>query len=248
MPKKHKIRWRDSDVEQLAKKVKNYNAKLAYILKKNPEAAEWLPEKVTMKEIRKTIGTRRDYDRTIKRLESFTQRKAETPITNVLGEKRTIWEINWAKKDAQIANKRQIEKQKIESVKPIRSDGQSINVRSMVQNQKNKLYDADKFKTAEKGSFKDFAKYMRTLASDAREMQESVYHLEVLKKCIDGQYSAEHAKILKDMLDKIGAEKLLKLYYEGVYEFDPDFHYDLVSENEKFKDTVEMCKEVLENE
>ena len=37
MPKFNKIRWREDDKKELARLAKNFNAKIEYQLKKNPE-------------------------------------------------------------------------------------------------------------------------------------------------------------------------------------------------------------------
>ena len=49
MSKYNKIRWRESDKKELARLAKNFNAKLEYQLKKNPELKDVLPEKVKVR-------------------------------------------------------------------------------------------------------------------------------------------------------------------------------------------------------
>ena len=51
MTKFNKIRWREDDKKELARLAKNFNAKIEYQLKKNPELKDVLPEKVKVKDL-----------------------------------------------------------------------------------------------------------------------------------------------------------------------------------------------------
>lgn len=75
MPKKSKIRWQKSDSEELAKAVKNFNAKISRIEKKNPELKNALPERASAKQLKELINTRQDLKREINALKRFTDKK-----------------------------------------------------------------------------------------------------------------------------------------------------------------------------
>lgn len=93
MPKQYKIRWKPSDTKELARVVKNFNAKIRR-LQKNPQLLETdytrkngisqkslisaLPEKVTVKELKKLINSRQDLKRELNSLRRFSKRGAET--------------------------------------------------------------------------------------------------------------------------------------------------------------------------
>lgn len=55
MSKYNKIQWRESDKKELARLTKNFNAKLEYQLKKNPELKDVLPEKVKVRDLKKIL-------------------------------------------------------------------------------------------------------------------------------------------------------------------------------------------------
>ena len=77
MSKYHKINWRESDIEELTRTVKNFNAKINRLSKKNPDIAVALPEKVKVNELKKLITTRQDLKRELNALRRFSKRGAE---------------------------------------------------------------------------------------------------------------------------------------------------------------------------
>jgi len=95
MSKYHKIRWRESDDRDLAKAVRNFNAKIDR-LKKNPQKLKTnsltegmrddyliniLPEKVSVKELKQLINTRQDLKREINSLKRFSKRGSEEIVS-----------------------------------------------------------------------------------------------------------------------------------------------------------------------
>lgn len=80
MSKRYNIRWQQDDSEKLNKAVKNYNAKIARLAKKDPENKNALPEKISVKQIKELIDTRQDLNREINALQRFTKRGAEEII------------------------------------------------------------------------------------------------------------------------------------------------------------------------
>ena len=77
MSKYHKINWRESDIEELTRTVKNFNAKINRLSKKNPDIAVALPEKIKASELKKLITTRQDLKRELNALRRFSKRGAE---------------------------------------------------------------------------------------------------------------------------------------------------------------------------
>lgn len=106
MPKTNNpdIKWRKQDREKLRRLVKNFNAKLTRITKKNPAAAAYLPQKLTMKQVKGWIGTRKDFNRTVKSLQRFAQKGAEAPVKNKFGIITTKWAVKETAINTRIAN------------------------------------------------------------------------------------------------------------------------------------------------
>lgn len=79
MPREYNIKWRESDEQKLRRAVKNYNAKISR-LEKDPEYGidrHLLPRRASVKDLREQIGTRKDFNRQIDKLQSFSQRGGE---------------------------------------------------------------------------------------------------------------------------------------------------------------------------
>lgn len=76
MSKPSSIRWRESDLQELRRLTKNFNAKIARQRKKLIEQdqryqAAQLPSKKSVRELRQAIGTRRDFNRELGEMQHF---------------------------------------------------------------------------------------------------------------------------------------------------------------------------------
>ena len=109
MPKQYNIRWRKDDSEQLRKAVKNYNAKIDRLAKKNPESASALPEKTSVRQMKELIDTRQDLNREINALRRFSKKGAETLVDVPDSEynlKITKWQKNEMTRRVGIINRK----------------------------------------------------------------------------------------------------------------------------------------------
>lgn len=77
MPRRGNIKWQKSDNQELSKAVKNFNAKIRRLEKKNPELKNALPEKVSVKQLKELINTRQDLKREINSLKRFSKKGNE---------------------------------------------------------------------------------------------------------------------------------------------------------------------------
>lgn len=85
MPKQSNIRWRDNDLAELRRVVKNYNAKLARQRTKLIEQdrryqASQLPPKASVRELRKAIETRKDFNAELSRMQHFIDTGAKFKV------------------------------------------------------------------------------------------------------------------------------------------------------------------------
>lgn len=98
MAKQYNIRWTENDSKQLSKSVKNFNAKVKRLEKKYEGiAGVVIPEKLTVREMRELIGTRRDLQKELKSLQSFTQRGSEEIVRAETQD--TIFITKWQKQE-----------------------------------------------------------------------------------------------------------------------------------------------------
>lgn len=77
MSRKYNIRWSQSDEKELQRVVRNFNAKVTRLAKKNPEMKNALPDKVSAAQLRGMIKTRQDLNRELNALRRFSQKGAE---------------------------------------------------------------------------------------------------------------------------------------------------------------------------
>lgn len=115
MSKQYNIKWRDKDVEELNKVVKNFNQKISRVAKKNPNDAEFLPEKISRKTLKEKIKTRQDFNRELNSLRRFSRRGVEEVVETEKGLKLTQYEIQETKIKTRIVNiKRAKERKKLD--------------------------------------------------------------------------------------------------------------------------------------
>lgn len=112
MAKQPNIRWRKSDNKELQRIVNNYNAKIRRVQAKNPDAVDYLPQKITMKQAREMIETRADFKRVTASLQRFSERGAENVFTSNRGLKTTQWVVDEFKRNQAAENKRRAKKRK----------------------------------------------------------------------------------------------------------------------------------------
>lgn len=98
MSKQHKIRWNANDEQELKRVVRNYNAKINRLIKKNPSMKNVLPEKVSVGQMRKLINTRQDLKREINALKRFSKRGSEK-IVDVPGNDYNLKTTKWQKEE-----------------------------------------------------------------------------------------------------------------------------------------------------
>lgn len=109
MPRYHRIKWRESDQQELKRVVRNYNAKITRIAKKNPQIENVLPEKISVAQLKEIINTRQDLKRELNALKRFSKRGSEQ-IVEVPGTdynlKITKWQKTEMNRRIAIINKR----------------------------------------------------------------------------------------------------------------------------------------------
>lgn len=80
MSKRYNIKWTSDDDREIARAVKNFNAKIDYHSKKDPKNKSALPDKVSVKALKELIDTRQDLKRELNALKRFSQKGAEEII------------------------------------------------------------------------------------------------------------------------------------------------------------------------
>jgi len=100
----HQMRWSDKDVNEMYRIVKNFNQKVTYHFKNSPKKRGYLPSKVSIKDIKKNVTTRKDFNRILNHYERFSRRGQEEIITTKGGTTTTTWRLKEAKTAKRIKN------------------------------------------------------------------------------------------------------------------------------------------------
>lgn len=227
MPKSSKIRWRESDTEQLAKRVKNFNAKLTRLAKTHPELVDILPERVSTKALRQDITNRQEYNKVIKALSAFTEKGSEQVVTGKSGVRTTKWQLQQVQKAVRAENrKRRQEAQKLAAA-PVRIGGKVYtNVRRMAGMQAKQPLSVN-LNARTQESWENFARYMeRQMLGGGQDDEERYFRACV--NCWSGLCTISQVNLLKSTMQGIGVGKCLKAYYNGEDELRPEYLYDVV--------------------
>ena len=88
--------------------------KISRLEKKNPTIKEYLPDRMSMKELRRNIDTRKEFNRELNSLKRFSQKGVEKIVETPKGLKLTEYEIKEVKNKIRIVNiKRAYERKKL---------------------------------------------------------------------------------------------------------------------------------------
>jgi hypothetical protein len=234
MSKQSNIRWRKSDIEKLRKQTRNFNAKVDYHTEKG---RDYLPEKVSTKDLKDTIKTRADYKRIMNELESFSKKGAEKAVQNKNGLIVSQWELDTMKKhynaferEKATLLKQYMNEQATDRGKPLNFKRGEMGTERADELRARQPFDFNKFTSA-----KDFEKFNKYL--NAKIMKNSRYEtdLKMLNNYIQGvtDIFGDNAKALIAKLQSLKPEQFVKNYMkdeQASFEF---LHYDLTEQNAK---------------
>lgn len=210
MPKYFNIRWKDKDIKELKRVIKNFNSKIDYTIKRNPYMSDILPSKVKYKDIRKNIQTRKDLEFELSRLKAFSKKNA-LDIVDVEGGARVIkWEYQQAKRMLNRINRR---KQQARTEANVSTEKGTMG--SII---KNNLQDKQ---FAGKQGQKSWDKFLESLKkqysdaywSDADENYKRNY-MHALDVCLGSGKSIYYQKI-KELIESLSAVDMIQAQYDN---------------------------------
>lgn len=225
-----RIKWRDKDTQQLAKTVKNFNAKIARLIKKNPSLASVLPQKVSFAQLKKSIDNRRDYNNLINSLKRFTKRGAEALVTNKKGLTVTKWEKREVQIKANIVNRRK--KKQLEKLKPTPLKGTMKTEKEM--NLSPKIVN---FQNRTKESWDAFKKAVHKQAAAGYEKKKEIQYKKNYESAVDSAFG-QYGDIVKHLANKAGMHNLYEWYSD-----DQNLQIDFVySAEERVNKMIDILK------
>ena len=129
MSKQNNTIWSENNLKELNRTVKNFNAKVKRLETKYKNSDVILPERMSVKELKKVITTERDLNRELKSLQSFTDRGSEE-IVDIPNTNNNIQMTKWqreemSKRAKMINDKRYYHRKKLES-QPLSNKGKPL--------------------------------------------------------------------------------------------------------------------------
>lgn len=235
MPKRYKIKWRKDDEKQLAYAVRAFNAKRTRLLKQVPELEAFLPPKMSVADIKKSIQTRQDFNREIASLKRFLKKGAEKPVVNKQGVKTTKYELNELRLKLNRINRERAKR--LAEMKPSTEKG------TMGSIQQNALR-PKKF-NFESQSAKSWDKFVESVEKqslpgywDERLKKYKENFLVGLKNEFG---SSPLYELIKEKIMAISPEELDRIYYQ-----EPNLQIDYVYDEAELKIKANLMLEALE--
>lgn len=205
MPRQYNIKWRNKDKTRLSNTVRQFNAKITRTLKKNPELAPYLPERLTVQGLRDKIQTRQDFNREIKAARRFLKPGAETPVTSATGIRTTRWEKREIGIKVGVINRRR--NRELKKMNPTTEKGTMGTIRE--NNLRPKKYDIDKIKASDWDMFVYGVE--KQIMSGYTAQKNELYKQNFIK-AVKTAFGSKGTEIV-EMAQSIPADILVELYY-----------------------------------
>lgn len=205
MPRQYNIKWRNKDKTRLSNTVRQFNAKITRTLKKNPELAPYLPERLTVQGLRDKIKTRQDFNREVNSARRFLKPGAETPVTSATGIRTTKWEKREVGIKVGVINQRR--NRELKKMNPTTEKGTMGTIRE--NNLRPKKYDIDKIKASDWDMFVYGVE--KQIMSGYTAQKNELYKQNFIKG-VKTAFGSKGTEIV-EMAQSIPADILVELYY-----------------------------------
>lgn len=238
MSKKFNIKWRQVDNDELSRQVKNFNAKRTRILKKFPTMEEYLPAKMSVKELKKNIDTRQDFNRIVKSLNRFTQKGAEEPIITKQGIKTTKYEIKETSIKVATINRRKTAERKKANVSTEKGTMGTIANNNLLP----KKFNIDKIQPHEWDKFTESVEKQvkSTYTSDKMKAYKDNYI-----QALNNAFGSKADNII-DIVNNLNGETLVQMLYDNPI-LQIDFIYDPLEVSVKVEAIETNMLDYIEN-
>lgn len=251
MSKYHKIRWKQSDLDELARVVRNYNAKVRR-LEKNPQIEKALPKyynskldsytnRITVGQLKEIINTRQDLKREINSLKRFSKRGSESLVTipdNDYNLEITKWQRNEMSRRTAVINRRR--KKRLEEIKnfEMSSRGEALGyTREQLGMGKVEEIALSPMKSFTKSmDRRDLLEKWRSIFTQSQSDYFTKKDYEVKENYLKGireNYNFENVKDIYKHIEKMDIKEFFKVFQEegGTFEIaSPDGQLDLKHE------------------
>lgn len=236
MPRQSQIKWRKSDEQELKRLVRNFNAKISRIVKKDPSLAEYMPNRIKVAEVKNNIETRQDFNRELNSMKRFLKRGNEDIVISKGGIKTTKWEKNEVAIQVATINRRRTVKRKALEELEATSRGESLGMtrkqmNSIRLNELNpKTFNFDKISKYE------WEKYKANVYRQSRPNFQDEADVSLRKNYIRGLYEVfgetDEVKDLINQIESMSIKDFIEQFYKE-QEATIDFIYDPIEQSKK---------------
>lgn len=249
MSKRYNIRWRDSDQQELKRVVKNFNAKIDRLAKKDPEKAFALPDKITVGQMKELITTRNDLNRELNSLRRFSKRGSEELVVlpdNKYKTSITKWQKNEMQMYAGLVTKAR--KKRLDFIESIEktSGGKKLGYTTKEFG----MGQADKVALSPVGNVfypsMDRRNAHKRMISLRKQAQDSYYDK------ADKIYMDNYIQSLRETYNEADIEEIIKKientsmpdFIEKLKAEDPDFEFNYAFSQEEYEKNLNQLKSI----
>ena len=232
MARTGRIKWTRDDAKKTANLVRQFNAKITRITKKNPSIVKALPERMNSQAIQQMYSqlTRSDFNRWINSTMRFLKRGADEIVTTNAGVKTTRWQLNEIRYNLQRINAER--RKRMERLQPSTTKGTMGAIKELELQPRRNL--------AQNIPTQYWERYVRGIekqvlssyASDRAEQYKRNY-LTAMRAALGDQPE------LESILARIPAETVVEAYAQ-----DPDLSIDYLYYEHEIEEAVQNLKEI----
>lgn len=259
MSKYHKIRWSKNDEQELKKAVRNFNAKLRRLEKKDPlnynkntlpvfwdKKTESYTERLTVGQMKELINTRQDLKRELNALHRFTKRGSEKIVEVATSDttiKLTKWQHTEMLRRVNFINKRratrlkQIEETEVHHAgKPLGYTRKDLGMGKLEMQKFNPMnaFSEGMDKYDLKSRFRSILNQSQLDYFNAKDYQLRINFIKGMQE----NYNPNDIKDVVDAIKNMPIEDFLKEFYK-----DPDaFTWDYPPNEEEYKQYLNQLK------
>lgn len=231
MPTRGKIKWTKNDARKVANLVRQFNAKITRITRKNPSIARALPGRMNSKAIQQMYSqlTRADFNRWVNSTMRFLKRGGDEIVTTKAGVKTTRWQLNEIRYNLQRIN---VERRaRMERLQPSSTKGTMGAIKELELQPRRNL--------AQNIPMQYWERYVRGIEKQAlssyvsdRAEQYKRNYLTAMREALGNQPE------LEAILEQIPAETVAEAYAQ-----DPDLSIDYLYYEHEIEEAVQNLKE-----
>lgn len=232
MARTNKIRWKVGEKEQLAREVRNFNARRRRMIKKNPDLINYLPT-LSYREIIKQITTRKDYNRILREI-NWSRAKNAFQIVNVGGAKTTKWDLRIAKSRLRAVNRQREAERKKAGVSTTKGTMGTIEQNNL----RNKPFSIPKSQK----EWEAFKKSLETQVQSSFVSQKDEIYRQNYISAFSQVYGTNYTSQLMQRFAKLNAYQISQaMYYSPILNI--KFIYDDIDMTDGSSDTADLILE-----